>query len=246
MEPIFRKEFEIEAVHTDPFLRLKPASILYFVQETSGAHCELLEADWQTLHQKHLFWAVLRHKVQISRLPVLGEKITVETWPMPTTRAAYPRAAAAYDAQGKELFRCISLWVLMDEDTRSMILPDKSGVLIPGTLRGTELTVPRSLIPRSLKHGQDRFVSYSLLDRNLHMNNTYYMDWVADLLPSAFHQGHPMREFTVCYLSEAREGQQLRLDWELSEDGSLTVDAHRTRTDVPGEKERVFAAQVRF
>ena len=246
MEPVFRKEFQIEAVHVDRYLRVKPSTLLYFAQEVAGAHCLELDADWDTLDKKHLFWAVIRHRVQITRLPVQGETITVETWPMPTTKAAYPRATAAYDQNGNELFRCISLWVLMDNRTRAMILPGKSGVIVNGTLRGTELAVPRSLMPRSLQHGHERYVSYSLLDRNGHMNNTRYMDWVDDLLPSAFHQGHPVREFTVCYLSEAREGQAIRLDWELSETGTLMVDAHRQRTDVPEEKERVFSAQVLY
>mgnify|MGYP002517044180 CR=1 FL=1 len=31
-----------------------------------------------------------------------NEDITVETWPMPTTRTAYPRATVGYDAQGNE------------------------------------------------------------------------------------------------------------------------------------------------
>ena len=246
MEPIYRKKFQIEAVHTDRYLRAKPSTILYFAQESAGAHCMELDADWDTLDQKHLFWAVLRHRVQVTRLPMLGETITVETWPMPTTKAAYPRATAAYDQNGNELFRCISLWVLMDNRTRAMILPGKSGVVVNGTLRGTELAVPRSLVPRSLQNRQERYVNYSLLDRNGHMNNTRYLDWVDDLLPSAFHGSHPAREFTVCYLAEAREGQAVCMDWELSETGVLTVDAHRLRTDVPGEKERVFSVQVLY
>ena len=61
---------------------------------------------------------------------------------MPTTRTAYPRSTIAYDADGKECFRAISLWVLMDTQNRSMVLPGKSGVDVAGLLRGCELAVP--------------------------------------------------------------------------------------------------------
>ncbi len=246
MEPVFSQKYEIAAIHLDCFGRVKPSVLLHFAQEVAGAHCMDLSLDWDTLHEKHMFWAVIRHRVQITRLPTAGETITVETWPMPTTRVAFPRSTVGYDANGNEVFRSISLWVLMDTRTRAMILPGKSGVVVNGTVRGTELAVPNSLIPRTLGSSVLRTVGYSELDRNGHMNNTKYLDWVDDLLPSAYHAVHPVKEITVCYLSEALEGQQLHLDWELSEGPVLTVDAHREKTDVPGEKERVFSAKIEF
>jgi len=246
MEPIFRHTFPITDIYLDSFGRLKPSSILYFVQEAAGQHCNLLKVDWDTLAQQNLFWAVTRHRVQITRLPTRGETITVETWPMPTTKVAFPRSVVAYDEKGQEVFRAISIWVLMDTKSRAMILPGKSGVLVDGTLRGNELSVPRAIVPAMLQNTDCRTVRYTQLDRNGHMNNTRYLDWVDDLLPSAFHKEHPVREFSVSYHAEAREGQNIQLDWDLSEGPVLQVDAHREKTDVPGEKERVFSAKIEF
>lgn len=246
MDPIYRQNFTLDDMCVDCFGRIKLSAILYYAQEVAGHHSELLGTDYDTLAARRLFWAVTRHRVQISRLPVLGETVTVETWPMPTTRVAYPRSMIAFDRQGNELFRSISLWVLMDLDQRTMVLPGKSGVTVSGTLTGSELAVPHSLQPRSMANTAARTVTYSCLDRNGHMNNTYYLDWVDDLLPSAFHGCHTPREFTVCYLNEAREGNRVHLDWELLQDGCLQVDAHRESTDVSGKKDRIFSAQVLF
>ena len=246
MEPIYRSKFTLSDIHLDGFGRMKPSSILYFVQEAAGQHCNLLKVDWDTLAKQNLFWAVTRHRVQITRLPTRGETITVETWPMPTTKVAFPRSVVAYDENGQEVFRAISIWVLMDSRTRMMILPGKSGVLVEGALRGNELSVPRAILPALLQKQDTRTVRYTQLDRNGHMNNTKYLDWVDDLLPSAFHKEHPVREFSVSYHAEAREGQQIQLDWDLSEGPILQVDGHREKTDVPGEKERVFSAKIEF
>ena len=219
MEPIYVQEFDITDNTVDCFGRLKPSMILYFVQEVAGKHFNRISMDYDALEKLGMFWAIIRQRVQITRLPLRGEKIRVETWPMPTTRVAYPRSVVAYDEQGNEVFRSISIWVLMDVNTRNMILPGKSGIAVAGTLRGTDL------------------------DRNCHMNNTKYMDWIDDLLPSAFHQGHEVKEFTVCYLSETREGQVLDLHWDFLEEGILQVDAYRNA----GEKdERVFSARLIF
>ena len=242
----YTQKFTLSDMEVDCFGKLKLSALHYFAQEVAGKHCIQLGADYETLQQKNLFWAVTRHRVQITRLPVRGETITVETWPMPTTRVAYPRSMVAYDAEGNELFRSISLWVLINGESRAMVLPGKSGVDVTGTLKGTELASPRSLAPAAAGHTERRTVTYSCLDRNGHMNNTRYLDWVDDLLPSQFHSSHSAREFLICYLNEAMEGQQIHLNWELSADGCLQVDAHR-EASVPGEKlTRVFSAQVLF
>ena len=246
MEPIYRQNIEIRDIHLDCFGRVKPSVLLYFAQEVSGRHAALLGTDWETLAEKKLFWAIIRHHIQVERLPEAGEVITMETWPMPTTRVAYPRATVAYDAQGNVLFRTAAVWVLMNTETRAMVLPGRSGVEVAGTLRGTELATPGSISPAKLKNQGRRTVGYTELDRNGHMNNTRYLDWVDDLLPSRFHKDHPVREFTVCYLSEAREGQQLDLSWELSDGPCLQVEAHRQNADASGKQERVFAVQIQF
>lgn len=239
MEPIFRKEFEINDLYVDCFGRLKPSAILFLAQEAAGHHCLELGLSWEQLAQKGLFWAVVRHRVQITRLPRRGETVMAETWPMPTTRTAYPRALVIRDREGNELLRLISLWVLMDLNTRAMILPGKSGVEVLGTLRGTELTAPRAIATRTMERSVGRTVLFSDVDRNGHMNNTKYLDWVQDLLPSAFHEGHSLREMTVCYMTESREGQTLDLGWTLTEDGTMQVDGTRNG-------ERIFAALLQF
>ena len=243
MEPIYRQNFTISDIHVDRYGRTKPSVLLYFVQEAAGQHCSLLAVDHDFLSQKNLFWAVTRNRVQVTRLPRIGETVTVETWPMPTTKVAYPRSVVAYDGEGQELFRSISLWVLMDSQTRAMILPGKSGVTVDGTLTGTELSVPRAIAALSKEKSISQRVGYSLLDRNGHMNNTRYLDWVDDLLPSEFHENHPVQEFTVCYLNEAREGDLVNIAFELSDGPVLTVDASRVRDTAA---DRIFAAQLFF
>ena len=243
MEPIYKHQFTVSEIHVDRFGRVKPSVLLYFVQEAAGQHCSLLAVDHDTLSHKHLFWAVTRNRVQITRLPRLGEKVFVETWPMPTTRVAYPRSMVAYDAQGNELFRSISLWVLMDLDSRKMVLPGQSPIAVEGTLRGMELASPAGLVPKPLANCHSRTVCYSDLDRNGHMNNTKYLDWIGDLLPSHFHAEHSPREMTLCYTSEAREGQTLSCRWEFLEEGTLQVEGSRSAGD---RDERVFSAKLLF
>ncbi len=243
MEPIFVQNFEINDMVVDRFGRLKPSMILLFAQTVATRHGELMDVGYDILKPRRMFWAVIRHRVQISRLPRHGETIRIETWPMPATRSSFPRSVIAYDEEGNECFRAMSLWVLMDMDKRNMILPGKSGITLAGSVRGNELALPGSLPPGRLANFRQRTVCYSDLDRNGHMNNTKYLEWIDDLFPSDFHRDHSLKEMTICYLSESWEGEQLELHWDFLEDGSMQVDAYRKN----GEKqERIFSARLSF
>ena len=246
MEPIYQQKFHINDAAVDCCGRLKHSMLLFYVQEVAGIHATALGAGYDALMAKNLFWAILRTRVQISRLPRSGETIRVETWPMPTSRVAYPRSVVAYDENGCEVFRAISLWCLMDKNSRSMVLPGKSGVMVDGTLRGNELAVPGSLAVKGLDQECKRKILYSDLDRNGHMNNTRYMEWCGDLLPSAFHQTHTPEEFTVCYHAEALESEVLDIRYQMKEGGLLQVDAWMDNDSDSSTQHRVFTAQVQY
>ena len=164
---------------------------------------------------------------------------------MPTTRVAYPRSVIGYDESGAEVFRAISLWVMMDRTSRAMVLPGKSGISVQGHLEGIELAAPGSLVPRPMEHDHSRKVCFTDLDVNRHMNNTRYFDWIYDLLPGSFHGEKELKEFTICYLSEATEGQTLDMNWEIA-DSTMQVEATRKNEDGSEKHSRVFAAKLLF
>jgi acyl-ACP thioesterase len=101
-KPIFRKQFTLYGNDCDCFCRVKPSTILGMMQEAAGEQCAAWHMSWEEMAEKGLFWAITRQTVEVTRLPRAYETITIETWPMPATRVAYPRATVAYDAEGKE------------------------------------------------------------------------------------------------------------------------------------------------
>ena len=241
MDLVYRKKFYVGTSESDCFGRLKPSALLAMLQEAAGEQCRQLDLGWERLAAEGLFWAVTRHYVQITRMPAVETEVFVETWPGITSRVAYPRSAIGYDKDGNELFRSMSLWVLMDLNSRSLVLPGKSSVDLMGIAREGELAVPGSLAPVALELEQERTVRFSELDRNGHMSNTRYLDWVVDLLPGQFHRQHPIREFTVCYLNEAREAEQVKLHYEMTPEGSFRVEATRA-----ADGKRVFAVRAAY
>ena len=245
MELVFSQNITVNAGDFNDAGKFKLSALLYYVQEISGGHCAGLECDWDTLAAKGMFWAVLRHRAVIHRLPEQNEQITLETWPLPMTRVAYPRAVRALDSKGNVLFEAMSLWVLMDRNTRAMILPAKSGVDVPGIIRDLEIAPPASLAPGCHEAHTLWQVTEGDLDKNRHVNNTVYLDR-AEKLTGAFGADSCPKEFTVCYLSEVRLGEEITLGWTGSETDMLTLDGTRVRPEDNGKTERVFAAKLIF
>lgn len=244
MNSVYTTRYFVSTLHSDCFGRCKPSALLRFAQDAAGEHCVLLGTDWDSMAKHRYFWAVVRQRMEITRLPKDGETVTVKTWPMPTTRVAYPRATEGFDDHGNSLFKIISLWVIMDMDTRAMVLPGKSGIDVPGTSFGTELKAPGGLPAFEGSEDMHRTVTFSDLDVNGHMNNTRYLDWICDLLPAAFHKDHPMKAVSICYMSEALEGQSLRLSH--GEGDVFKVDGSLSQTDASAGHTRIFSAQVEF
>ena len=244
MDFSFTTHYSVSPLHADCFGRCKPSSLLRFAQDAAEEHCMLLGADWDSMAKKNCFWAVIRQRLEISRLPKTGETVTVKTWPMPTTRVAYPRATEGFDEAGNSLFKVISVWVIMDMTSRAMVLPGKSGVDVAGITYGTELKAPGGLPAGKGTQEALRTVSYSDLDINGHMNNTRYLDWICDLLPASFHKEHPLKAVTICYMSEATEGQQLHLS--IAQGEAFHVDGSVPQTDVNAGHTRIFSAQAEF
>ncbi len=245
MDLLFEQSVTVAEEEVDSRNRLKLSALLHYAQEAAGGHCALAGLDWDTMAQKNLFWAVLRHKVVISRLPAAGETITVQTWPMPATRSAYPRAVRALDINGEILFEVVSLWVLMHTQTRAMVLPGKSGVDVPGMVRGDEPAPPSSLMPDAHQNTTLWTVTELDLDKNGHVNNAKYLDWVVSLTEDC-PEIHTPKEVTICYLAEVRMGEEITLGYTLSDEGFFTVDGKRPRAENPEKPERVFAAKLTF
>ncbi len=233
-------------VYTKAFTLLEdltPGGILTLLQSAAGDHSALLGAGWDDLQEKGLFWAVLRHRLEYTRLPKKGETVTVKTWPMETTRSAYPRATEGYDEAGNPVFRGVSLWVLMDTQSRAMVLPKRSGVTVDGENRGCEAQMPGSLPPIDLENTQNRAVTALDVDENGHMNNCRYLDWAEALLPREW-VSEENAVWTVCYLSEALEGETITLGWQRDDDGSIRIEGVRQGSPLSAGHSRVFAARL--
>ena len=191
----------------------RPSAIFEAMQEASGVHSHLLGCGRDALIRQGVIWVLSRVEVQMRKYPCVGERVTVETFPMCNKRWFFPRYFNFRNEQGGEIGCAASLWVLLDISTRKMAPPDRIANLIPDN---SSLSAPMGL-PSAVTdvEGEERQFFrtpvYTDLDVNNHVNNTRYIDWLCDALGYDVLQDKCLKTICANYDAEVRPDQSVAL-----------------------------------
>ena len=210
----YKEEVVIRTCNCDLAGQWRPSAILETMREIAGAHSELLGAGRNVLIQQGVVWILTRLEVVMDRYPKIGERISVETFPMTVRRWFFPRYFIFRDESGNEIGRAGSLWALLDINTRKMVspddvkklMPDNSDLLAPLGLPATVAEVSGTL------EASDFMPVYTDLDVNMHVNNTRYMDWCCNALGIDTMSKYCLGRFAVNYDAELRAGQEVHAE----------------------------------
>ena len=212
MPLVYEEHFTALNTECDPWDRMTPGSVLRRVQDISIAQCEQKGLN-EALYQKtQTTFLLAKLSLVIGRMPAVGERVRMETRAYGARRALYHRVTSLHAEDGAKLCEADSRWVLINTATRRIMRqpPEEFAhvyVDTPGE-EEHELSFPKP--GRLFPLGEVR-ASYTLCDRNGHVNNTKYADLVCDHLPlERLSQGMP-KQMLLCYHSEIPLGSTFSL-----------------------------------
>jgi len=191
----------------------RPSAILESMQEAAGIHSRLLGCGRDELLRQNMVWVLSRCEIHMDRYPVIGEKLTIHTFPTPTRISFFPRYYLFTDEHGELIGKAGTLWLLLDIGTRHMLPPGDVGKLIPDN---RDLSIPMNL-PATVGNLQgEEFVStyqpvYTDLDVNGHVNNTRYADWLCNSLGIDIMKEYEPERIILNYNHEVLPDQTLTL-----------------------------------
>lgn len=212
---IYRKEITVSAKDVSMHRTLRPSMLLQLMQDAAASHNAELGVDRSKTLDNGILWMVTHHFVQITRMPVLGEKLILETWPGDTRYVMMPRYTRITDPQGSTLVSASTVWVLADSIARSVVSPSMYHISIPGEVTGYEAPIPWKMEEKVTDHRLFFTVPYSWVDLNGHMNNTRYFDLAEDCIPAS-REGRNLLEMQCEYHRELLPGQKIHVDWGCS------------------------------
>lgn len=220
MGSIYSENVELRSPGCDMCGAWRPGAILETMQETAGAHSAMLGLDRDEMARLGLGWVISRLKVEFDRVPQVGERIIVETYPTPNRHMFFPRSHIFRDVRGVQLGAAHTLWLVMDLETRRMVksgevlarIPEnadmKPAAGMPGAVRTLEGEIKRSVIAPQ----------FTDLDSNAHVNNCRYLDWCVNALGMEIMREKCVTGFEANYDAELRLGDELRTELTMQGD----------------------------
>ncbi len=209
---IYERKILIRSEQVDMTRRLRMSDLFRLLEEASIAHTELLGCTRDKTLDRGLLWVITRQLVEIDEMPAYDEEIIVRSWQGDMQHVFFPRFYEI-EREGRVMIRGQALWMLMEEESRTLVMPEDYDIFIPGRPDAGDMMLPAVVIPESAGEtavSTALVTRFSQVDINGHMNNTRYFDVIDDCIADQ-RPGVP-KKVLANYLSELRLGDEFILN----------------------------------
>ena len=219
---MFEEKFMVTSNDVDKNLEIRLSNLTRYMQQVATDHANKLKIGHNDLAKDRLVWVIIRTRLEINRLPKMDEIFYVSTHPGKTKMFLYPRYFQIYDEKHNLLVSASSTWVIINYDTRKVVMHPFDDRKLPEESSKEDIELPEKVIGEANSLVDTRRAKYSEVDMNGHINNTRYLDYILDSHDSSFHEKHAIKSFLINFDKEIMEGDQI----ELFSNGELTEIVH--------------------
>lgn len=168
--------------------RLTLISLIDYFQDCATFHSEDLDLGLDYLEEKHMAWVLVSWQIVVDRYPVLGERITVQTWAYGFRSFYADRNLVLRAENGEILARANSLWLLINLDTGHPMkgLPEQVERYGTGPKLDMDYAPRKIKLPEEFTELEPIEVYAHMIDTNGHVNNGQYVLIARELMPRDF------------------------------------------------------------
>jgi len=235
----------IESYEVQPNGNVKISSLMKLLQKIAGDDLDNKNLSYMALRDHNIAFVLTKVTLQMYEDIKLYDNITIRTYPRKLRGATFLRDFIIIGADGKKAAYATSSWVLIDLEKRSILRPsalDEIGEIPTSDAELSTLPdVRRKVDSTSLPKTNVRTVRYSQLDMNEHLNNTYYADFIFDIIPPELHPSDANMFFEINYKTEARLGEELYMYISMPISREIDFFAQKDGSDKP-----CFSAYINF
>lgn len=225
----------------------KASGIWQVMQEAACHQMKAQKPSYEDLLDEGKALMLARVDLAIPEEVFLDEELIASSWPCESTRATFLRnytLTTAGSGNKKTVAIADTQWSLVDIDSRKILKVEDVDFSNYWMGEHKLLIKEKFKIPREMAAGMQevgtKTVSYSDLDYNGHMNNTYYLDMLCDCIPELAAGTHRVSFVRIHYSKEAPLG-----DWlKIKSTGAIVLsEAEKEVYGVPAELKYVFKTE---
>lgn len=209
----YATDWLIRTFEIDARKRMTVPALVQAMQEAAMQNVLRLGLSVWDLEPHRISWVLMKFKLDLVRLPTLGEAVHLVTYPSGFEKFFTYRDYLVYDAAGALLASASSQWVLMDTGARRMTrIPDW---IEAHTARLSDpadwLDRPGRRLPTSDQTigRREHVVDHYDLDFNAHLSNQLYFRWLLQTLPDDYLAERTPTSVELHFRAEARRHDRL-------------------------------------
>ena len=208
---MYKEKFVVQKDEVDSFGEIRISKLMWHMQNVAGEHAIKLKIDRDILMKDNNIWVVVRYDMKINRLPKLKEKYVITTHPGETKGFMFPRFFQVYDKHGNLLVNISSTWVVVNFDTRRIILRPFKDVNLPVEHDPNDLELPAKINEEATNLVCKRLTKESELDINIHINNTFYYDYILETHDIEFYKENRVSRILLNYEKEITHPSEIEI-----------------------------------
>lgn len=197
--------------------RLRAASFMELAQEIAGIDVGRTGMSDKDLSPINGVWVLAKMHIHFNRIPRRFEEMDLSTWHRGQEGAKFIRDYEMRDAEGNAAVQSTSSWIIIDIDDRRILRGDTLKPFIKEDAAIREYAIeeycPKITFPSDAEiiSSTTHKVCYSDIDYNRHTNNTKYILWSLDALPSEITTGSNISDIIINFNREAQLGEEVSI-----------------------------------
>lgn len=194
---------------------LKISAAMRYMQQTSSEHLESIDLSPVKLYREGMVFLLAKMCIKVHRMPRVAQPLVLGTAATETRGPRFVREFAIDSADGERLISALSLWILVEPETRKILRPagfPYALPFVPSIVYGAidDIRFPK-LLDTGKRQTREIEISYSHLDTNRHVNNSIYADFVCDSLPYEMFDATEIDTLVIGFQNEAKHGDLLQI-----------------------------------
>ena len=182
----------------------RASALMRYIQTAAQDQLTDNGMSYDQLKEKKRAFILSRIKMEISDTVREYEPLVAVTFPCESRGYSFLRCYKLMRG-GQTIGRAVSIWAMIDTESRALVKVNDFDLPLK-KYEPLDMALTRITMPSEMREVGKYTVSYGMLDRNRHMNNTRYPDVYATFMPM---DGMRIAEITINYSNEAPEGDIL-------------------------------------